>query len=338
MDEGKVIDGRYHIISQIGKGGFGIVYKVKDLKRNFDVAMKVDIKHNGSVLQEAKVLHDLQEGEGIPKLYCSGYSNNSAYMILQLLGENLSQLLRDCKSFSLNTISLILLQAISRIEHMHNKGYIHRDIKPQQFLLGPHRLLYLVDYGLAKKFMIEHCHILYQTDCSRAGSPYFASVNSHTGIRLSRRDDFESLVYMAIYMLRRRLPWSCEANNDQHNEWDKCLMVKRDIKDQELFHLCPQQFATMFHYVKGLKFEDKPDYEYLRGLITLIRQENDFKKHFLKFTSPEKHNTVKHNPGVCDSRKNSKGVIHGHKSSKKKKRTCKSKSVIIPKTKEIISE
>ncbi|OMJ84233.1 hypothetical protein SteCoe_14721 [Stentor coeruleus] len=273
MDEDKVINHRYQIQAELGKGGYGQVFKVLDLVKRFDVALKIDINSKGSVLQEAKILKELQGGEGIPKLYDTGKTPTSTYMVIQILGPSLSLSLKTMGSYNINTVTLIMLQAISRIEYVHSKGYIHRDIKPQQFLIGPQSTLYLVDFGIAKKFIIDNCHISFQSQCSRVGSCSYASINSHIGIRLSRRDDFESLVYMGIFLIRKFLPWFQDKRLDDNRKWSNAFQIKRDISEQDLFHSCPKQFAIMLSYIRSLKFEERPDYEYLRELINSIRNE-----------------------------------------------------------------
>ena len=291
--EPSLINGRYRTSTELGKGGYGMVLKVHDEHKNTWLAIKKDISTKGSVLQEAQILRDLQGGEGIPRLYDTGKTRTYTYMILQLLGENLSSILKTVKRFSINTITAVLLQSLARVEYVHSKGYVHRDIKPQQFLIGPRDVIYLVDYGISKKYIIDNYHISFQTQCPRVGSSAFASINAHIGARLSRRDDLESLMYTAIVLCTGTLPWYHCKYEDDNRKWYEAFQAKRDISLNTLFEGCPVQFLSMFKYIRTIKFEERPNYEYLREQVHAIRNEYSFSfRKFEFYFSKTKHNTV----------------------------------------------
>ena len=120
-------------------------------------------------------------------------------MIMELLGPSLSRIQKQQGGrLQIDTVIPILIQALHRLEFIHSFGIAHRDLKPQQFLIGSNNILYLVDYGLARKFSIDGSHIPYQNNCSRAGNSTYASLSNHLGIHQTRRDDIESLSYMAV--------------------------------------------------------------------------------------------------------------------------------------------
>ena len=273
MQKDQVINNRYQILSELGKGGYGQVYKVLDLVKSQEFALKLESFNRGSISQEIKILQDLQGGEGIPKVHDNGKFNSFSYMVMDSLGQNLSSMRRSLSGFSLNTVVLLLKEALNRIEYIHSKGYIHRDIKPQQFLVGPKDSIYLVDYGISKKYIIDGHHMAFQSHCERAGSSSYASVNSHIGIRLSRRDDLESLIYMGVFLKQGYLPWQQRKTANHNRKWQDTFTIKRNTKDEELFCHCPKQFIAMLGYVRSIRFEEKPNYDYLRDLICSIKSE-----------------------------------------------------------------
>lgn len=275
MSEDLLINGRYKVLSELGRGGYGQVLKVEDTQKHSLRAIKLSIRSNSSIQEECKVLKDLQGGEGIPKLYSSGRHKSAFYIVMQLLEDNLYSLTKAGK-LSLDMITLILIQCITRIEYIHSKNYIHRDIKPQQFVLGKDSNVFLIDFGISKRFIINNSHISFQSNCACIGSCHFASINSHVGIRLSRRDDLESFVYSGLYMIKKTLPWLKDFCVEQHLKWNYILRLKRDPDINQMFGDCPRQFLDMFKYVRALKFDDKPDYEYLRTLIGNARVELGF--------------------------------------------------------------
>ena len=166
------------------------------------------------------------------------------------------------------SVILSELQALHRLEHIHSFGIAHRDLKPQQFLLGLNNVLYLVDYGLARKFAIEGNHIPYQSNCSRAGNSTYASLSNHLGIHQTRRDDIESLSYMAISLVCGRLPWQQTVKLNSSTKWNNVYQIKSSIPLQELCQNCPKEFLSFIRYARALDFHEEPDYEYLRKMLS----------------------------------------------------------------------
>ena len=134
-------------------------------------------------------------------------------MTMELMGPSLADLYQFCGyRFSLKTTLMLAYQLIKRFEYMHSKNFIHRDVKPDNFLMGLKEksdILHIVDMGLAKKFYDQttNKHIAYRDDKSLTGTARYASIHSHQGEELSRRDDFEAIGYVLIYFLTGYLPW-----------------------------------------------------------------------------------------------------------------------------------
>ena len=130
--------------------------------------------------------------------------------------------------------------------------------------------VYLIDFGLAKKYRdkrVRHIRFRQKKDCELTGTARYASVNAHKGMELSRRDDLESTGYVFLYFLKGSLPWQgLQARNDK--ERYKLITEKKlSISTERLCHELPDELKDYLNYCKGLKFEEEPDYEYLKGLF-----------------------------------------------------------------------
>ena len=162
-------------------------------------------------------------------------------MVMDLLGQNLEDLYNYCaKNFTLKTILMIIIQMIERLKHVHDNHYIHRDIKPENFLIGKDttaKTIYLLDFGLAKRYRDEytHIHIPLKENRNLTGTARYASCNAHNGLEQSRRDDMESIAYVILYFFRKKLPWQglkCKDKNEKHA---KIKEIKMSMTPEKLF-------------------------------------------------------------------------------------------------------
>jgi len=228
----------------------------------------------------------LKGGEGIPELYWSGTEGEYNVMAIELLGPNVEELMRFCYgSLSQSSVIALVGQLVSRIEHVHNKGYIHRDIKPDNFMLGrekQYNVVYLIDYGLSKRYKdpITRTHIPYRNNKKLTGTARYASLNTHLGIEQSRRDDLECLAYSLIFMVKGSLPWQGMRIEDKKVKYEKMCKKKKAISSEILCKGLPGEFRYLLHYCRSLKFEDKLDYEMLKEIFSNLFYKKGYNKKF----------------------------------------------------------
>jgi len=262
---------------KIGHGSFGEIYLGTNVISGQEVAIKLEpVKaQHPQLLYEAKLMKMLSTGTGFPRVYDYGVEGDFVYLVMELLGPNIEELFNFCqRSFSLKTILMLADQMLSRIEYMHNQDFIHRDIKPDNFLMGLGKkatTLYFIDFGLSKKYRHHktHQHIPYRDNKNLTGTARYASINNHLGIEQSRRDDLETLGYLLMYLNRGSLPWQGLKADTKKRKYEKIADVKMQTSVQELCvgYSGTAEFGTYLNYVKGLRFEDKPDYLYLRTIF-----------------------------------------------------------------------
>ncbi|KAI4345816.1 hypothetical protein L6164_012908 [Bauhinia variegata] len=270
-----VIGGKFKLGRKIGSGSFGELYLGVNVQSGEEVAVKLEsVKTKHPQLHyESKLYMLLQGGTGIPHLKWFGVEGEYNVMVIDLLGPSLEDLFNYCnRKFTLKTVLMLADQLINRVEYMHSRGFLHRDIKPDNFLMGLGRKanqVYIIDYGLAKKYrdLQTHKHIPYRENKNLTGTARYASVNTHLGVEQSRRDDLESLGYVLMYFLRGSLPWQGLKAGTKKQKYDKISEKKMLTPIEVLCKSYPSEFISYFHYCRSLRFEDKPDYSYLKRLF-----------------------------------------------------------------------
>ncbi|XP_012089343.1 casein kinase 1-like protein 10 isoform X3 [Jatropha curcas] len=270
-----IIGGKFKMGRKIGGGSFGELFLGVNVQNGEEVGIKLEparTKHP-QLHYESKIYMLLQGGTGIPQLKWFGVEGEYNVMVIDLLGPSLEDLFNYCnRKFSLKTVLMLADQLINRIEYMHSRGFLHRDIKPDNFLMGLGRKanqVYIIDYGLAKKYrdLQTHKHIPYRENKNLTGTARYASVNTHLGVEQSRRDDLESLGYVLMYFLRGSLPWQGLKAGTKKQKYDKISEKKMLTPVEVLCKSYPSEFISYFHYCRSLCFEDKPDYSYLKRLF-----------------------------------------------------------------------
>ena len=278
-------------LTLIGKGAFGQIYLSYDMRENIEVSIKKETKKlqkQPQLKTEAKIYQSLlninsqditgvkalaqDEVQGVPHFYGMGELPDSYYLIIEFLGPNLIELFNYCgfHKFTISTVCLIGLQMMNRIEYLHKHNFIHRDIKPENFLIGTKtksNIIFLLDFGLSKRYknIKNHQHIPYREGRPLTGTARYVSINTHLGIEQSRRDDLESIGYLLIFFLKGSLPWQgLKAGGDKYQ---RIMEKKLQIPTEILCFGLPDEIVYYLNYCKSLRFEDRPDYDYLRGLF-----------------------------------------------------------------------
>eukprot|EP01126_Amoeba_proteus_P017684 TRINITY_DN1863_c0_g2_i12.p1 TRINITY_DN1863_c0_g2~~TRINITY_DN1863_c0_g2_i12.p1 ORF type:complete len:317 (-),score=50.83 TRINITY_DN1863_c0_g2_i12:835-1785(-) len=268
---GDLIDNQFRVNTKLGRGGYGEIYSCVNVNTGEQVAVKVERSPTPGILKEEElVLRGLQGCKYTPSVLHSGrHDGKINYIAMKLLGEDLSSLRnkQPTRTFSLLTTLMLARQMLRCIREVHERGFIHRDIKPGNFMIGTKlsghpRTVTIIDYGLSREHLYDDGKPKTERkDVSWVGSRRYMSLNAHLRKDQGRRDDLWSLLYVLIEFKTGCLPWS------HVEDLDKLREIKQDYDNEWLLYGLPKEFLWMMAYLKSLQYASCPDYNYLDFLI-----------------------------------------------------------------------
>lgn len=249
---GKQFQSDFSNLCKIGHGAFGDIYSGVYKRTGQKMAIKKESTKSKypQLHLEAKIYSILEGGMGIPKVYMKTTVQDNHVVAMDLLGPSLEDLFNYCgRKFSVKTTMMLGIELITRLEFIHHRNFIHRDIKPDNFVMGigeRSNVVYVIDFGLSKQYRdpCQHRHIpyplvvlsitsRYRENKNLTGTPRYASLSNHLGIEQSRRDDLESLGYVLIYFMRGKLPWQGLNATTKKQKYNKILESKIEVRNDD---------------------------------------------------------------------------------------------------------
>jgi serine/threonine protein kinase len=262
--------GPYQIIAKIGAGAFAEVYRAKDIIHNRDVAIKLG-RVQGVTTIELSIMRQLQDLPGFPSVYDSDVIQGQRYIAMQLLGKSSYELFK-LANMRLSDASVIdiVTQGIDRLEAMHRRKYIHRDLKPHHLIYDTDsELIYLTDFGLSTHQSSTSMLLSDNKTMRFVGTARFSGLNTHLTSNYTAADDLESMIYIALYLIKRRLPWDTAiSSKGQH------ISSCREAKQTYLAKGCPgapEALRVILSYLRSHRGTCKPDYDFIKKKLSELR-------------------------------------------------------------------
>ena len=277
---GKTFFSKYKVVKKLGEGSFGKVYKAEYNGEYYALKMEFKSKEQGLLEVEATIMTYLK-GPNIPHIKSFGYSGDFNVLVMQLLDKSLEDLINKYLTFSIKTTAMLGYQMVTILQYIHDRHIIHRDIKPDNFVMGSkedNAKLYLLDFGLAKKYRSSRTLAQYPYIKKKklTGTARYASIHALEAYEQSRRDDLESVGYVLMYFLRGNLPWQGLKVRSKDDRYKKILEKKKATTTEELCKDFPKEFFDYVDYTRNLGYEDNPDYDYLRNkFLNVLKDLNE---------------------------------------------------------------
>eukprot|EP01060_Flectonema_neradi_P015962 TRINITY_DN22598_c0_g1_i1.p1 TRINITY_DN22598_c0_g1~~TRINITY_DN22598_c0_g1_i1.p1 ORF type:complete len:337 (+),score=40.18 TRINITY_DN22598_c0_g1_i1:66-1076(+) len=285
---GKVF-GEYSVLGSVGSGSFSDCFEGKNLRSGEVICMKFEERASREAAKagtpqrverletEYKIMHRLSGSGYTPETYGFLQASTANILVLELLGPSLDSLLKKGVGyFSHATTAMVAASIMDCMAYVHGKGILHRDIKPHNFVIGNdgHReKVFIIDFGLAKKYITDGHHSTYRSDRPFVGTARYVSINTHKGSEQGRRDDLEALAYVFIYFMKGSLPWQGLGIGGRLDKKARLNLVcesKASCTPESLCEGLPNQFLSYLSYVRRLSFKSKPDYEQLKALFLTV--------------------------------------------------------------------
>ena len=282
---GRIFFNKYRLIKRIGEGSFGQIYSAKYNNNYFALKFENRSKSQNLLENEGHIMSYLQS-KYLPYIYSFGYSGEFNVLVMELMGKSLENIFENSypKRFSVNCVAKLGLQMIDILEYIHDMHIIHRDIKPDNFVLGrgdKSKHLFLLDFGLAKKYRssktLKHYPMIKRKNLT--GTARYASINALNGLTQSRRDDLESVGYVLLYFLRGKLPWQGIHVKNKEDRYHRIMEIKIETSPEELCKGFPREFQEYIRYCRGLEYKEDPEYNYFKKLFNNVlkgNSENNF--------------------------------------------------------------
>lgn len=282
LERGTLLAKKYRLEKMIGGGGFGQIYRATDIDMGTVVAAKVEPQSEdaGRMVLEQMVLTKLVGTRHSPRLYASGWLHTYNFIVMQMLGRNLTELRKaqSDRRFTVHTTVRVGIQIVEALKAVHDLGFLHRDVKPSNMCVGigeHRRIIYLVDFGMTRQFRMSNGNFRKErVYAAFRGTMRYVSLSVHERKEQGPVDDLWSVFYTLVELAEGSLPWRTITDHDE------IFKMKRASTYGNLCRNLPRSFETFPLLLRGLCYTSIPDYAKLiaslKRCCKLVDDEADF--------------------------------------------------------------
>lgn len=254
----------------IGEGSFGKVYVGEHRITKKKVAIKQNNELEKFLLHESKIMRSLQTHKGVPKMIWYGRLDNKPTLIMELLEVSFRDIREKQQITNGKLINNIVQQVFDILEYIHSKNIIHRDIKPENLMFKTNKKdICLIDYGLARYYKINGKHVEFEKHLNVVGSYNYCGINVNKGVRPSRRDDIESMLYILLNMTSGMYPCNKNLTSLSVSEKnDYIYNYKTNLKYDGSNHFIQKNIRAI-KYAQALKYDNDPDYGHVKSILKI---------------------------------------------------------------------
>uniref|UniRef100_A0A5S6QSX6 Protein kinase domain-containing protein n=1 Tax=Trichuris muris TaxID=70415 RepID=A0A5S6QSX6_TRIMR len=275
LQPGTIVNERWNVLKLLGTGSFGVVFKVEDVNDKSNYAMKIELaKEDSLVLKtESFVLKKMKNSSHFCRFIENGVHGKVNYLVMSLVGSNLSDLRRTVKNkrFTISTILRLAVSCLEAIKELHDAGFIHRDIKPANFSTGlgqeNRNAIYLLDFGIVRQYIVNNRVRPPRMSVEYGGTARYSSMNAHHGREMYTYDDVIALLFTLAELYKGELPWKV---TDTVKETER---LKNRASLDDIFGDMPTEVKSMYTSLMKKKYGDLVDYAGMRKQFERIMQE-----------------------------------------------------------------
>merc|ERR1719188_1198184 len=274
-------------------------YEGRDTEEDAPVAIRLERRKLGGQLEEEARILQLLASPSLPQGFCAvrfwGLGSPSwNCLVTERLGKSLWHHMKDLGELGLQNTVLVAKQILHRIEYLHSKGIVYRDVTPRNFVFGLDRKvhhLHLVDFGLSRAYWTNGLpgrHVMQKTGTDIIGAMSFMSINAHHRLEQSRRDDIEAVGHMLVYFMGK-LPWADVESLSQEEKSRKILQQKESVPVRELCIGLPPPIEHLLASARALTFTARPDYWDLGTRFSSVRKQMGLQHHQFTWLAGSAH-------------------------------------------------
>jgi serine/threonine protein kinase len=268
----------YKLVTKIGKGSYGEVWKAININKKKYVAIKIEKKNTKNILKhETVILRQMQHLTNVVDIKYFGESSTFNYLILELLTVPVDTYFNNMILHGYDKNILIIkigIQIFNCLNNIHREGILHRDVKPANFLMDDKNHVKIIDFGLSRQYIDKNGNHKVNTKKNKiTGTLRFISKFIHEGNEPSRRDDLISMVYIIIYLLNGSLPWQGLTVSNRCEKENVIYKIKNNylnFQNLKINTTIPIKLTELLEYLENLSYNETPNYDYILFLIKTL--------------------------------------------------------------------